>query len=84
MSGISICIAGRLFLDLLDEPDAFEFAWHGLKRNTRAELETNKYLQPWSELYKDTAHLLLQQESQLLFFLQGTGQILQPGSTFGK
>lgn len=76
--------AGRLFFDLVNEPDAFNFLWNQFAGNPRGDHANSTNVEPWSTLYQRTVHLLLKQESALLFFLQGTSQLYQPGSAHGK
>ena len=75
---------GRIFLDLLNEPDAFNFTWGQPNVNLLGHEVVSGTVVPWGDLYTETAALLLNQEPSLMFFLQGTGQALEPGSSRGK
>ena len=74
--------AGRLFFDLLNEPDAFNMLWG--KPNTNPNGGVFGTVPAWGALYTQTADALLQEEPELLFLVEGTGQKLQPGTAFGK
>lgn len=73
--------AGRLFFDLLNEPDGFDMLWSkpSIHPNSGAFLA----VPPWGALYTEAADALLQQEPQLLFLVEGTGQKNQPGTSYG-
>lgn len=75
--------AGRLFFDLMNEPDAFRFTWSYNGTNFKGQDQSSIFLEPWGTLYTDTAALLLQQEPELLLFVEGTGQRNQPGTSHG-
>ena len=74
--------AGRLFFDLLNEPDAFDMLWGKPSYHPNGGMYAA--VPPWGALYTEAADTLLQQEPQLLFLVEGTGQNKQPGSAYGK
>lgn len=79
-----LLLAGRLFFDLLNEPDAFNFTWSSPNTNSQAENANSTNVEAWGTLFTDTAALLLRQEPSLLFFAEGTGQKNQPGTAYGE
>ena len=76
-------VAGRLFFDLLNEPDAFNFTWSQTNTNSNGQNANSTVVEPWGTLFTDTAAALLEQEPALLFFAEGTGQKNQPGTAYG-
>lgn len=75
--------AGRLIFDLLNEPDAFNFAWSQSNTISMAQNANSSTVEPWGTLYTDTAATLISQAPSLLFFVEGTGQRNQPGTAYG-
>ena len=80
---MSFIVAGRLFFDLLNEPDAFNFTWSNTNTNSNGQNANSTTVEPWGTLFTDTAAALLVQEPELLFFAEGTGQRNQPGTAYG-
>jgi hypothetical protein len=76
-------LKGRIFFDLLNEPDAFNFAWGVSQTNPRSQTPASQTVPAWGQLFTNTAAILIQQEPALLFFVEGTGQFNQPGTAFG-
>ena len=79
MDAVSV---GRLFFDLLNEPDAFDMLWS--QPNIHPNGGIHSAVPPWGALYTEAADTLLQQEPELLFLVEGTGQTNQPGTSYGK
>ncbi len=75
--------AGRIFFDLLNEPDAFNFAWSVQRTNPESQTPASQTVPAWGQLFTNTAAVLIQQEPALLFFAEGTGQKNIQGTAFG-
>ena len=75
--------AGRLILDLLNEPDTFNMTWGFANINTNGPAGS-QVVPAWGDLYLDTAALLLEQTTNITLFAEGTGQKFQPGTAYGR
>ena len=82
-SSLNVC-AGRLFFDLLNEPDAWNMTWSQPNINMNGQNANSSTVPAWGTLFTNTAQTLLTQEPALLFFAEGTGQRNQPGTAFGE
>ena len=80
---LSMTPAGRIFFDLLNEPDGFNFTWSYPNINTRGLYPNSSVVPAWGDLYTDTAASLVEQEPALLLLAEGTGQYNQPGTAYG-
>jgi len=75
--------AGRLFFDLLNEPDSWNMAWSQEMMNPNAQTAASSIVPAWGTLFTNTAAQLIAQEPALLFFAEGCGQRNQPGTSYG-
>ena len=76
--------AGRLIVDLLNEPDGFNMTWSSPNINTNGQFANSTTVPSWGELYTNTSAALIAQEPALLFLVEGTGQRNQPGTAYGE
>lgn len=77
-------LAGRIFFDLLNEPDGFNMTWSYANINTRGLYPNSSTVPAWGDLFTDTADSLVAQEPDLLLLAEGTGQFNQPGTAYGN